>query len=107
MQNTLIEWKYAKTYSNELKTFDLKEKSNGELDIILKNKIKIVNKGGSFDLKIEPVKFHTSILAMASMQDGPENQELKDFLRIFDNEVYIKAEESEANTQQRNSFFEK
>ena len=107
IQHTLIEWKYAKTYSNESKTYDLKERPNGEVDIILRNKIRIVNKGGSFNLKIEPVKFHTTTLAFASLDDDPENDRLKDFLRYFDNEVYIKAEESEKNTEDHPPFFER
>ena len=107
IQNTLIEWKYSKMYKNELKTYDLKDKLNGEVDIILKNKIKIVNKGGSFNLQIEPVKFHTTTLAMASLHDDPENIRLKDFLRYFDNEVYIKAEENQGNTEDRPAFFER
>ncbi len=107
LQNTLIEWKYSKTYTNELKTFDLKDKLNGEVDIVLKNKIKIINKGGTFNLQIEPAKFHTTNLAMAALQDDPENERLKDFLRNFDNETYIKAEESQSNTEVRPAFFER
>ena len=107
IRGTLIEWKYGRKYSNELKTFDLKDLADGVLDIVLKNKIRIVNQGGTFDVQVEPVKFHTTSLAMASFDDDLENERLKDFLRNFDNEVYIKAEESEANTVQRTRFFEK
>lgn len=107
IQNTLIEWKYAKTYSNEVKSYVIKDKLNGELDIVLSNKIKIVNKGGSFNLQIQPVKFHTTTLAMASLQDDAENERLKDFLRNFDNEVYIQAEEREVDTEERIAFFER
>ncbi|CAN5872902.1 hypothetical protein BH11BAC4_BH11BAC4_05820 [soil metagenome] len=107
IQNTLIEWKYAKKYSKEVKTYDIKDKLNGEMDIILKNKIRIINKGGTFDMQADPAKFHTNSLAVASLVDEPENERLKDFLRGFDNEVYIQAEEGERSTQQYTRFFEK
>jgi len=107
IQHTLIEWKYAKRYSGELKTYDIKDRSNGESDIVFKNKIRVINKGGSFDLRIEPIKFRITNLAMASQDDEQENERLKNFLRDFDNEVYIKAEENEGNTQQHTRFFEK
>lgn len=107
IRNTLIEWKYEKKYSNELKTFEVKDQLNGELYIVLKNRIKIINKGGTFDVRIEPVKFHTTSLAMASMDNNSENERLKDLLRNFDNEGYIKAEESESNTVQHTNLFDK
>ena len=107
MRNTLIEWKYETKYSNELKTFEVKDQLNGELFIVMKNKIKIINKGGTFDLRIEPVKFYTTSSAMTSMNTGPENERLKDFLMNFDNEVYIKSEEAESNTTQHTHLFDK
>ena len=107
IQHTLIEWKYTKNYTSELKTYDLKERLNGELDIILQSKINIINNGGSYMLKIAPVKFHTTIAAMAALENSSENERLRDFLRDLDNETYIKAEESENNTRQRIAFFAK
>lgn len=107
MRKTLVEWKYLKKYSHELKSHDIHEKINGELEIHLKNKIKVINKGGSFDLQIEPVKFFTTIPLMASFDNEQENERLKNFLSDFDNTVYIKAQEAESNTIHRNNFFEK
>lgn len=107
MRQTLVEWKYQKKYAQEIKTHDIHEKADGELEIHLKTKIKIVNEGGSFDLKIEPVKFLTTVQMMASFEDEDENERLKNFLADFDNNVYTKAQESEENTLHRTRFFEK
>lgn len=107
IQNTLIEWKYSKRYSHELKTYEIKDKLTGDLDILFNNKIKIINNGGTFDLRIDPTKFHITSEAMASSDNEAENERLKNFLRNFDNEVYIKAEAGESNTEQRARFFER
>lgn len=107
IQLTLIEWKYAKRYPHELKTYEIKDKLTGEVDILFKNKIKIINNGGTFELRIDPAKFRITSEVMASFEDEDENERLKNFLRNFDNEVYIKAEESEGNTEQRTHFFTK
>ena len=107
IQNTLIEWKYARRYSYERKTYDIKDKLNGELEIVFKNKLKIVNNGGTFDLQVEPGKFRLTSLAMASFDDDLENERLINFLRDFDNEVYIKAEENETSTGHQTRFFER
>ena len=107
MRQTLIDWKYLKKYSQELKSYDIHEKITGELEIHLKNKIKIINKGGSVDVKPEPVKFLTTSLLMASLEDDLENERLKNFLSDFDNTVYIEAFEAESNTAHRGIFFEK
>src|SRR6476620_5137343 len=106
MRKTLIEWKYRKKYSHELKSHDIHEKITGEIEIQLMNKIHIINNGGSFYLKIEPVKFFTTGLLMASYDEEQENERLRDFLSDFDNSVYTKAQESEANTTHRSNFFE-
>lgn len=107
MRKTLIEWKYQRKYSHELKTHDIHDKHNGELEIHFKNKIKIINNGGSLDLKVEPVKFLTTTALMASFDEEAENERLKNFLADFDNAVYTKAQESERDTIHRSSFFEK
>jgi len=107
IQNTLIEWKYSKKYMHELKTYEIKDKQTGDLDILFNNKIKIVNNGGTFEVRIDPLKFHLTTAAMASPDNEEENERLKNFLRNFDNEVYIKAEAGESNTEQRARFFEK
>ena len=107
MRQSLIEWKYQKKYSHELKSYDIHEKVNGELEILLKNKIKILNSGGSIDVKPEPVKFLTTTLLMASFDEELENERLKNYLTDFDNTVYIKAQEAEGSTTHRKSFFER
>jgi hypothetical protein len=105
IQTALIEWKYAKRYPHELKAYEIKDKLTGEVDIVFNNKIQIINNGGTFDLRVEPAKFQTTRDAVASFENETENERLKNFLRNFDNEVYIKAEESEASTEQRTHFF--
>ena len=107
MRKTLVEWKYQKKYSQELKSHDIHEKGNGELEIQLKNKIKIINDGGSFELKADPAKFFTSVSLMASFDEEEENERLKNFLSDFDNSVYIKAQEAENSTTHKSNFFEK
>jgi hypothetical protein len=107
MRQSLIEWKYQKKYSHELKSYDIHEKVTGELEIHLKNKIKIVNNGGSVEVKPEPVKFLTTTLLMASFDEDEENERLKNYLTDFDNTVYITAQEAEGNTTHRKSFFER
>lgn len=107
MRQTLVEWKYQKKYSNELKSHVIHEKENGELEIQLKNRIKIINNGGSFDLQADPAKFLTTLSKMASFDEEEENERLKNFLSDFDNSVYIKAQDAENNTSHKNSFFER
>ncbi|MEO6668983.1 MAG: hypothetical protein ABIN36_05880 [Ferruginibacter sp.] len=107
MRQTLVEWKYLKKYPHELKSYEIHEKASGELEIHLKNKIKIVNKGGSIELKADPVKFLTTSAFMASFDEESENERLKNYLSDFDNTVYIKAQDAEGNTMHRNRFFEK
>ena len=86
IRQTLIDWKYRKKYSFELKTYDIHEKITGEQEILFKNKIKIENTGGTFEFRSEPVKFLTT---------------------AQDNTTYTKAQESERNTVQHKRFFEK
>lgn len=107
MRQTLVEWKYLKKYPHELKSYEIHEKASGELEIHLKNKIKIVNKGGSIELKADPVKFLTTSAFMASFDEESENERLKNYLSDFDNTIYIKAQDAEGNTMHRNRFFEK
>ncbi|MEO8769470.1 MAG: hypothetical protein ABI402_05280 [Ferruginibacter sp.] len=107
MRQTLIEWKYQRKYAHEVKSYDIHEKITGELEIHLKNKIKVVNNGGSFDVKIEPVKFLTTSILMSSFDEETENERLKNYLGDFDNSVYTNAQEAESNTTHRSSFFER
>jgi hypothetical protein len=107
MRQTLIEWKYQKKYAHELKSYDLHEKITGELEVLLRNKLKIVNDGGSLEVVAEPMKFFTTTLLMNSFDEEIENERLKNALADFDNSVYIKASESESNTFHQSSFFKR
>ncbi len=107
MRQSLIEWKYRRKYSHEVKTFDVKDKQNGELEIMVQNKIRIVNNAGSFNVQVEPVKFSTNSTDLASFSNEEENEKLKNFLSDFDNSVYTQAQDNESNTAHHGRFFER
>jgi hypothetical protein len=107
LQQTLIDWKYERKHAHETKTYELKHQANGNCEITLKNQITIINNGGTFKVKMDPVTFRTTSVAMESLIDGSEMDALKNFLREFDSETYIKAEESENDTTHQVRFFEK
>jgi hypothetical protein len=107
MRKSLIEWKYRTKYGVEVKSYDIKDKQNGEIEILFKNKIRIVNNSGSFEVPAESIKFGTTVLALASTSDESDNERLQNFLSDFDNFVYTQAQENENNTTHQGKFFER
>ncbi|MEO6488938.1 MAG: hypothetical protein ABIO04_03275 [Ferruginibacter sp.] len=107
LQQILIEWQYERRHSHETKTYELKHQANGNCEITLKNRITIINIGGSFKVEIAPAVFRTTSLALESLIDETEMDIFKNFLREFDSEMYIMAEQSEKDTSHQARFFEK